>query len=221
MAGRDSYPGAGPFLPGAPATLADLAAAVQNCHGCNLYQGATQAVFGRGPQTAAMVLIGEGPGDAEDKAGDPFVGPSGRVLDRALAEARIDRASLYTTSVIRHFSWKPDPRGGRRRLHQRPSAAQLRACRPWLLAELARLDPAVIVTAGAIAGQALLGAAFRVSTARGSVITWSAPLTAGGRDVTVVPTVDPAAVLRADDRDAAFTALVADLRTAAGQARLR
>lgn len=221
MAGRDRYVGAAEFLPAEPATLADLADAVQGCRGCDLYEGATQAVSGRGPRTASMVMIGEGPGDNEDKAAQPYVGPSGRVLDRALDEAGIVRDELYTTTVVKHFRWTPDPRGGRRRIHQRPSAGQVRACRPWLDAELARLDPAVIVTLGATAGQALFGGSFRVGAARGAAIAWRAPPAAGGRDVTVVPTVDPAAVLRADDRAAAFDGLVADLRTALGQARLR
>jgi uracil-DNA glycosylase family protein len=193
--------------------MSTLAEAAQGCRGCDLYERATQAVFGRGPGTASVVLIGEQPGDAEDRQGRPFVGPAGRVLDSALQEAEIPAEAAYVTNAVKHFSWKPDPRGGKRRIHQRPDASQLRACRPWLDAELTRLDPRVIVALGATAGQALFGSSFRVTAARGTIVAWTVP--GAGRDVDVVPTIHPSAVLRADDRDAARAGLVADLKVAA------
>jgi DNA polymerase len=189
-----------------------VAKAAQACQGCDLYQRATQTVFGEGSERAAVALIGEQPGDAEDRAGKPFVGPAGRLLDRALEEAGISPRITYTTNAVKHFRWKPEPRGGKRRIHQRPDTWQVRACWPWLEAELARLAPSVVVTLGATAGQALFGTSFRVTTQRGTEIRWCAP---AGREVTVVPTIHPSAVLRADDRDAAYAGLVRDLRVAA------
>jgi DNA polymerase len=217
VTGRDSYPGASSFVPGEEASLAAVAKAVQACRGCDLYQRATQAVFGRGPASAPVVLIGEQPGDTEDRVGEPFVGPAGKVLDRALAEAGISPQATYTTSAVKHFRWRPDPRGGKRRIHERPDTGQVRACWPWLAAELSRLAPRVVVTLGATAGQALFGSSFTVTSARGTQISWPAPSPSGGqtREVTVVPTIHPSAVLRADDRDAAYAGLVRDLRTAA------
>jgi uracil-DNA glycosylase len=214
---KNGYPGAAGFVPGEDASLAQLARVVQGCHGCDLYERATQAVFGRGSSQAAVVLIGEQPGDAEDKAGEPFVGPAGKLLDRALAEAGISPKVTYTTNAVKHFRWKPDPRGGKRRIHERPETWQVRACWPWLAAELARLNPRLVVTLGAIAGQALFGGSFRITGVRGTRISWSAPGPSEGtaREVTVVPTIHPAAVLRADDRDAAYAGLVSDLRAAA------
>jgi DNA polymerase len=144
------------------------------------------------------------------------VGPAGRVLDQALSQAGIRREDAYVTNAVKHFRWKQDPRGGKRRIHERPDAGQLRACRPWLDAELVRLSPRVIVTLGATAGQALFGSSFRVSAHRGALVSWEAPAQGGGvRDIDVVPTIHPSAVLRADDRDAALNGLVADLRVAA------
>jgi uracil-DNA glycosylase len=211
------YPGAGGFVPGDDASLPAVARAAQDCHGCDLYERATQTVFGRGPARATVVLIGGQPGDAEDKAGEPFVGPAGKLLDRALAEAGISPGDTYTTNAVKHFRWKPAPQGGKRRIHQRPEAWQVRACWPWLAAELSRLEPSVVVTLGATAGQALFGSSFRVTSQRGTLIPWCAPSLAGrpGREVTVVPTIHPSAVLRADDRDAAYAGLVGDLRAAA------
>ena len=174
-------------------------------------------MFGQGAAKAEVVLIGEQPGDAEDRAGKPFVGPAGKLLDRALADAGIDPAITYTTNAVKHFRWKPDPRGGKRRIHERPDTWQLRACWPWLAAELARLTPSVVVPLGATAGQALFGSSFRVTGARGTQIRWCAPALRDGeeREVTVVPTIHPSAVLRADDRDAAYAGLVSDLCAAA------
>jgi DNA polymerase len=214
---EDSYPGAGSFVPGNDASLAAVAKAVQGCRGCDLYQRATQAVFGRGSARARVVLVGEQPGDAEDRAGEPFVGPAGKLLDRALADAGISPKVTYTTNAVKHFRWKPEPRGGKRRIHERPDTWQVRACRPWLEAELSRLAPRVVVTLGATAGQALFGSSFRVTSERGTHISWPAPGPAEGRtrQVTVVPTIHPSAVLRADDRDSAYAGLVSDLRAAA------
>jgi uracil-DNA glycosylase len=212
---KDSYPGAGSFVPGDDASLATVAKAVQACRGCDLYQHATQAVFGRGSARASVVLIGEQPGDAEDRAGEPFVGPAGKLLDRALAEAGISPEVTYTTNAVKHFRWKPAPRGGKRRIHERPDARQVKACWPWLAAELARLQPRVVVTLGATAGQALFGSSFRVTSERGTQVSWPAPGPGRAREVTVVPTIHPSAVLRADDRDAVYAGLVSDLRAAA------
>jgi uracil-DNA glycosylase len=217
MPDRHGYPGADGFVPDATAPLSAVAEAVQACHGCDLYQRATQAVFGRGSSGAALVLIGEEPGDAEDRAGLPFVGPAGKLLDRALAEAGIAKADTYATNAVKHFRWKPAPDGGKRRIHQRPETWQVRACWPWLSAELSRLAPQVVVPLGATAGQALFGSSFRVTSQRGTQIPWQTPPLAArpGRDVTVVPTIHPSAVLRSDDRDEAFAGLVSDLRVAA------
>jgi uracil-DNA glycosylase len=212
MADDHGYPGAGEFVPGDDATLSAVASAAAQCRGCDLYQRATQTVFGRGSARAAAVLIGEQPGDAEDREGQPFVGPAGRLLDRALEDAGISPGDTYTTNAVKHFRWKPAPTGGKRRIHQRPEAWQVRACFPWLAAELSRLAPRVVVTLGATAGQALFGSSFRVTSQRGDAISWRAP---GGRDMTVVPTIHPSAVLRADNRDAEYADLVDDLRVAA------
>lgn len=222
MAAHDKeYPGARAFVPGDDASLAALARAAQGCRGCDLYERATQAVFGLGPARAAVVLIGEQPGDAEDRAGRPFVGPAGRLLDRALRDAGIPPGDTYQTNAVKHFRWKPAPQGGKRRIHQRPEAWQVRACWPWLAAELSRLAPDVVVTLGATAGQALFGSSFRVTSQRGTPVPWSAPARGGstGREVTVVATIHPSAVLRADDRDAAYAGLVTDLRAAAAALR--
>jgi uracil-DNA glycosylase len=217
VADHEGYPGADRFVPGPDASLAEVASAVAKCRGCDLYEHATQAVFGRGSARAALVLIGEQPGDAEDRAGEPFVGPAGRLLGRALEEAGIAPDVTYTTNAVKHFRWKPEPHGRKRRIHQPPEAWQMRACYPWLASELSRLEPDVLVTLGATAGRALFGSSFRVTRQRGTEVTWCAPGRHDGveREVTVVPTIHPSAVLRADDRDAAFAGLVSDLKVAA------
>ena len=216
MTKAGDYPGAARFVPD-DANLPELAEAARSCRGCDLYERATQTVFGRGAARAGVVLIGEQPGDAEDKAGEPFVGPAGKLLDRALEEAGISPRDTYTTNAVKHFRWKAAFHGGKRRIHQRPEAWQVRACWPWLAAELSRLDPDVVVTLGATAGQALFGSSFRVGGQRGTRVTWCAPASAdqAAHDIVVVPTVHPSAVLRADDRDAAYAGLVSDLRVAA------
>lgn len=176
------------------------------CTNCELYQQASQTVFGQGPTSAWLMLVGEQPGDREDRAGAPFVGPAGRVLDTALERAGIDRDEVYLTNVVKHFRFE---REGKRRLHKTPSITHIRACRPWLDGELSAVRPAVIATLGAVAAKALLGADFRISTERGRPRDW-----AGHR---LVPTVHPSAILRGppEARDQALDALVADLTVAA------
>jgi len=187
--------------------LARLAAEAAGCTACDLYRNATQTVFGQGPAGARVMLVGEQPGDQEDRAGAPFVGPAGRILDEALAEAGLRRDEVYLTNAVKHFKWAAK---GKRRIHQKPGAREVAACHQWLDAELAAVDPAVIVALGATAGQALFGRDFRVGQARGEV------LDLGGR--AVVATIHPSAVLRVQDpadRDEQYAGLVADLRRAA------
>lgn len=163
--------------------------AVQSCRGCGLYRHATQAVFGEGLKRARLMLVGEMPGNDEDLAGSPFVGPAGRLLDEALVEAGIDRADAWVTNVVKHFKWEPR---GKRRLHKRPNASEVNACRPWFDAELELVKPRVVVCLGATAAQALLGASFRVSRERGRFVPSElAPY--------VTATGHPSAVLRARD----------------------
>jgi len=189
------------------ADLSALERAIQDCRGCDLYRDTIQAVFGEGPVTARVVLVGEQPGDQEDKAGRPFVGPAGRLLDRALADAGIDRDDAYVTNAVKHFRFST--RGeGKRRLHKTPDVGHITACRPWLTAELAVLDPEVVVALGAVAGRALLGASYRVTKQRGQVLE----LPDGGA---AVGTVHPSSVLRSDDRTAAYEEFVADLQKVA------
>jgi len=188
-----------------------LREAAMTCRGCNLYENATQTVFGEGDVHARLMLIGEQPGDQEDLQGKPFVGPAGRLLERALEEAGIDRKRVYLTNAVKHFRWT---RRGKRRLHEKPNAAQVRACRPWLEAEIAVVRPRMLVLLGATAAQSVMGPAFRVSRQRGEVL----PSPYG---VPVVATVHPSSILRAIDeesRDAAMSGFVSDLRVAAGRA---
>jgi DNA polymerase len=184
-----------------------LRRALQNCQGCELYKRANHAVAGEGPRAAKIFLLGEMAGDEEDKAGHPFVGPAGALLDQALQDAGISRRGVFVTNVVKHFKWEPR---GKRRLHAKPSFREIAACRPWLQVELELLKPRVIVCLGATAAQALLGRRFRVSKRRGEVIR--API---GR---IVATFHPAAVLRAPDHDLRLQmkkSLIDDLRTAA------
>ena len=190
----------------ADAELGRLAREAAGCQNCDLYKNATQTVFGRGATDARLILVGEQPGDQEDKAGEPFVGPAGRILDQALAEVGLGRDDVYITNAVKHFKWTAK---GKRRIHQRPSAREAAACKPWLEAELAAVDPTVIVVLGATAGQALFGSKFRVGAARGQV------LDLGGR--AAIATIHPSAVLRVQepaDRDEQYAGLVADLRRA-------
>ena len=190
-----------------------LAAAALGCRGCELHGPATQTVFSKGSPTARVVLVGEQPGDQEDKQGAPFVGPAGQLLNKALAEVGIAPADCYVTNAVKHFRFTQAGEG-QRRIHQTPEARHVEACRPWLLAELGVLDPQVVVCLGATAGRALLGPSFRVTKQRGQLIPWP-DATVGSGSAWLVPTVHPSAVLRADDRDAAYSGLVADLRVAA------
>jgi DNA polymerase len=184
--------------------LPALRQAAQGCRGCHLWKNATQTVFGEGKARARVVLVGEQPGDSEDRQGAPFVGPAGRLLDEALAEAGIDRHLAYVTNVVKHFKWEPR---GKRRIHSKPNAGEIRACLPWLRAELQAVAPAAVVCLGATAAQALLGKAFRVSTQRGQwVESELAPR--------VLATVHPSSLLRAPDpetRRAEMRRFVADL----------
>jgi uracil-DNA glycosylase family protein len=176
------------------------------CRACPLWERATQTVFGEGPADAALVLVGEQPGDEEDLAGAPFVGPAGRLLDDALEAAGLERSQLYVTNAVKHFKWKPR---GKRRIHDKPNRTEVVACHQWLDAELGAVDPDVVVALGATAGQALLGPRFRVGASRGVA------LEVEGRPL--VATIHPSAVLRARDHDervASFDGLVADLARA-------
>jgi uracil-DNA glycosylase family protein len=200
--------------PRAAQDLEALAADGQACTRCDLYKGATQAVFGRGPARARLILVGEQPGDQEDLTGAPFVGPAGKLLRKAIVEAGIDPRSIYLTNAVKHFKW--EPRGGRR-IHQTPRWSEVRACRPWLDAELQLVAPSVVVCLGAVAGRAMLGSSFRLGAVRG--LTVPVP---GGR--VMIATYHPSAVLRArtpEDRAALFAALVDDLRRAAAEAKAR
>ena len=188
-------------------TLPALREAVQGCRGCRLYKNATQAVFGEGTRNAAVMLVGEQPGDQEDKAGRPFVGPAGQLLDRALEEAGIDRSSAYVSNAVKHFKWEAR---GKRRIHAKPSWSEVAACRPWLEAELAVVKPKVLVLLGAVAAQGLLGKQFRVTKQRGELV--DSPLAPY-----VTATIHPSAILRGEpeDRERALAGLVADLRKVA------
>jgi uracil-DNA glycosylase family protein len=221
VAGRASYPGAEEFLPPAR-SLAALRYAAAGCRGCDLYADATQTVFGRGPRDARVMLVGEQPGDVEDTDGRAFVGPAGRLLDRALADAGLADTACYTTNAVKHFRWK-GARNGKRRIHEKPSAAQAAACRPWLAAELDAVRPSVLVALGATAAGSLFGSAFRLTQHRGEALEWppaTGPFAGTGPPVDAAfATIHPSAVLRAPDEDraAAYDGLVADLRTAAGR----
>jgi uracil-DNA glycosylase len=179
--------------------------AAATCTNCHLYKNATQTVFGEGSPKAEIILVGEQPGDQEDLAGRPFVGPAGRLLDQALEQAGIDRDLAYVTNVVKHFKWQPR---GKRRIHQKPNAAEIAACRPWLDTELSLLKPKVLVCLGATAAQALLGRQFRVSKDRGvPVVSDLAPV--------VMATVHPSSILRSDDRETEMAMFVEDLRRVA------
>jgi uracil-DNA glycosylase family protein len=209
---RPDWPTAAPFVP-ADASLDDLARAAEGCRGCPLWEPATQVVFGAGPADARLVLVGEQPGDQEDRAGEPFVGPAGVLLDGALEEAGIDRAAAYVTNAVKHFKFRAQ---GKRRIHASPDTWEVRACTPWLQAEVALLQPDVVVLLGATAGKAVFGSAFRVTQSRGVLLPWppsgDSERYGSGQ---ALATIHPSAVLRADDRDAARAGLVADLRVAA------
>jgi DNA polymerase len=202
--------GAQAFIPSGQLTLPVLAEAARACRGCELYQHATQTVFGRGPTIATVMLVGEQPGDQEDRAGKPFVGPAGRVLDEALTAAGIDRAATYVTNAVKHFKFVPADRGPRR-IHKTPGATEIVACRPWLLAEMAVVKPRVLVLLGATAGKALLGSGFSVTRSRGVPLDWPPNAPADVTAIRLLATIHPSAVLRADDPDAMMAGLISDL----------
>jgi uracil-DNA glycosylase family protein len=189
---------------GKPPSLTALREASAGCRACDLWRTGTQTVFGEGRANAEVMLVGEQPGDREDIEGRPFVGPAGRLLDQALERAGIDRNQVYITNVVKHFKWKPR---GKKRIHQKPSAEEIKACRPWLDGELEAVKPRVLVCLGATAAQALLGRTFRVTRQRGDFVESPlAPL--------VTATIHPSAILRVEDseeREAEMDALVADL----------
>jgi DNA polymerase len=197
--------------------LEDLAAAAQGCRGCDLFENATQTVFGAGPTSARLMFVGEQPGDREDVAGEPFVGPAGKLLDRALRDAGVDREPVYVTNAVKHFKFVPAERGVRR-IHKTPGRTEVVACRPWLIAELQAVDPDVVVLLGATAAKSLLGNAFKLTAHRGEVLHLPTGTLPEGRDPEIVVTVHPSSVLRGptEAREEAFAGLVDDLRFAAG-----
>jgi uracil-DNA glycosylase family protein len=189
-------------------TLPALRAAAAGCKACDLWKQGTQTVFGEGPQTARVIMVGEQPGDKEDLAGRPFVGPAGAILDKALAEAGIERQDVYVTNIVKHFKWEPR---GKRRIHKKPNALEISACRPWLEAEIKSVKPRIIVLLGATAAQGMLGSKFRVTQHRGEWLTSAlAP--------NVMATVHPSSILRAPDEDARHEEMlkfIADLKKVA------
>ena len=195
--------------------LDELTDAAHSCKGCDLYLDATQTVFGAGSATAGIMLVGEQPGDQEDKAGAPFVGPAGRLLDKALTAAGVERNRLYVTNAVKHFKFTL-PERGKRRIHKTPSRTEVVSCRPWLIAELNSVNPDVLMLLGATAAQSLMGSTFRLTAHRGEVL--HLPDGHGlGVDPQVVVAAHPSSVLRGpvQERDKAFDALVSDLRFAA------
>lgn len=191
------------------AGLQTASLAAFGCRACELWENATQTVFGDGDQSAPLALVGEQPGDREDREGRPFVGPAGRILDEALSTAGIDRTHVFLTNVVKHFRWRPS---GKRRLHEKPNARHARACRPWLDLELEIVRPRVVVALGATAAQALIGPNFRVTDSRGVILD---PPTPGGPKL--LATIHPSAVLRvrsSDERAESLRALADDLVTA-------
>jgi uracil-DNA glycosylase len=195
---------AAPYIPVHP-TLERLQTAAKGCDGCDLFRYATQTVFGEGPKNARIVMVGEQPGDQEDLGGHPFVGPAGKLLDRALEEAEVDRRLVYVTNAVKHFKFEPR---GKRRIHQKPTGVEITACRPWLEAELAVIKPEVVVCLGATAAQSLMGRAFRVTKDRGVFFPYE-------RAKWLMATVHPSALLRMpepDKRHREYEAFVADLR---------
>lgn len=206
---EDAYT-AEPFVPRG-ADLAALREAAAGCRGCPLHREATQTVFGAGAADARVMLVGEQPGDQEDRQGRPFVGPAGKVLTRALDEAGIDPTETYITNAVKHFKFGHSPGRGKRRIHKPPSLREMTACRPWLAEEVRLIGPEVIVALGATAGKALLGPSFRVGKQRGMLL---GPEEGWPREC-VVATIHPSAVLRADDRETAYQGLVTDLRVVA------
>ncbi|MFL5415492.1 MAG: UdgX family uracil-DNA binding protein [Myxococcales bacterium] len=187
---RAAIPTAAPLIP-ARATLPLLREAAAGCTACDLHKTGTQTVFGEGRKAARAMLVGEQPGDSEDKVGRPFVGPAGKLLDKALEAAGIDRGLVYVTNVVKHFKWVPR---GKRRLHEKPNAREITACRPWLEAEIAVVKPRVLVLLGATAAQAILGKSFKVTQHRGEILSTDFA-------ASVMATVHPSSLLRAPDEE--------------------
>jgi uracil-DNA glycosylase family protein len=203
----DGARSAAPFVP-ETTSVQKLAAAAHECTGCDLYKNATQVVFGAGPNRARVMFVGEQPGDQEDRQGAPFVGPAGALLDKALEDAGIPRADVYVTNAVKHFKWEPR---GKRRIHKKPRISEMKACRPWLEAELRAVKPVVVVCLGSTAAQSVFGPQFKLMQNRGQVL----PSNLAER---VVATIHPSAVLRAPDpegRRAAYEMLVEDLKVVA------
>jgi uracil-DNA glycosylase len=202
----DEY--ARPATPPNSDNLSTVRGASKRCTACHLYKKATQTVFGEGPKTAEIMLVGEQPGDSEDVAGKPFVGPAGKIMDRALEEAGIDRKQVYVTNAVKHFKWEPR---GKRRLHKKPNSREIAACRPWLEAEIRLVKPKLVVAMGSTAGQTIFGPSFRVTKERGKVLSSKlAPR--------VLATVHPSSLLRQPDEESRhreYKHFVADLRVAA------
>ena len=205
-------PGADRWVPDDP-TLEDLAAAVQQCRGCELHEDATQAVMGAGRPDARLMLVGEQPGDREDHEGKPFVGPAGKLLAEGLADAGIDPVDVYLTNVVKHFRFSGTR--GKQRIHKSPSRVHVVACGPWLVAELSLVRPTGVVLLGGTAGKALYGSSFRVGDARGTLQDWPANLRSGHVPSWVLTTMHPSGVLRSRNREEDYGALVRDLRVAA------
>ncbi|WP_189336774.1 UdgX family uracil-DNA binding protein [Actinoplanes ianthinogenes] len=216
MPGTEVPPGAQQWVPAQPHSIDELKQAAAGCQGCDLHENATQTVFGRGAPHARVVFVGEQPGDVEDQKGLPFVGPAGRLLRDAVDDAGIDPADLYITNSVKHFRFEMR---GSRRIHQTPGPAHITACRPWLVAEFALLQPELVVLLGATAGKALLGPSFRVTRSRGQLMPWPAsaehPEDFPVAEIRALATIHPSAVLRADNREVAYQGLVDDLKVAA------
>jgi uracil-DNA glycosylase len=204
-ANQDEF--ARPATPPVTGSWSELREAARDCTACHLYRRATQTVFGEGPKRAAIMLVGEQPGDYEDVAGKPFVGPAGKIMDRALEEAGIDRQHVYVTNAVKHFKWEPR---GKRRIHKKPNSREIAACRPWLEAEIRLVQPKLVVCLGATAAQTVFGPAFRVTRERGKVLSSKlAPK--------VLATVHPSSLLRQPDeesREREYNYFVSDLRAA-------
>lgn len=208
----DGYPhsmpvlGADRFLPADTDSVKALRTAAAHCRGCDLYLDTTQTVFGEGPTPARVMMVGEQPGDIEDRKGHPFVGPAGQLLDKAIDEAGLDRSEVYLTNTVKHFKHSAT-RETKRRIHAKPNQTEITACLPWLEAELKATEPRLVVVLGATAAKALLGNSFRVTKSRGELIPW--------RHMQIVATAHPSSVLRSTRRQEDYEALVADLRVAA------
>jgi uracil-DNA glycosylase len=204
---KDEEEYARPAQPPDTSSLTTVREAAAHCTACHLYKRGTQTVFGEGPKRATMMLVGEQPGDYEDVAGKPFVGPAGKIMDRALKDAGIDRSQVYVTNAVKHFKWEPR---GKRRIHQKPNSREIAACHPWLEAEMRIVRPHLVVAMGATAAQALFGPGFRVTRERGKVLSSKLALR-------VLATVHPSSLLRQPDeesREREYKHFVADLRAA-------